>query len=307
MSRMLDGLGDAARAAARAAGDSAADTLNATVTIDEIESRVRRGVRRRRQRMSALAGVAILVAGAGAVVTPRLLGDAPLPPVPVEPAGPELIRTDGALTVYADGSISVLTDSGRIVDLPAPGPDAPPYVPPSKDALCAVDAATLEPGWDYASLEGQQLLGHARPQFIDDDYSRQTLVQGQQLPPDRANGFQPLAFEVQAEPALASNIAFRAAVLATWEGQNVGVLSQLDAGPVTSTVGDGTAQETAVIQMRALSENSYVHCADAAHLTDKHGQYLQRYLVVDVFAIDHAGSATLLGTHTSWTGTEFAQ
>lgn len=303
MSRMLDGLEDAARAA----GDSAAGSLNATVTIDEIESRVRRGRRQRRQRLGALAAVAILVAGAGAVVTPRLLADAPLPSGPVEPAGPELVRTDGALTVYADGTMSLLTDSGRIVDLAAPGPDAPPYVSPGTDAACAIDTATLEPGWDYASPEAQQLLGHARPQYIDQDFARQTVVQGQQLPPDRSSGFQPLAFEVEAEPALAPNIAFRAAVIATWEGQNAGVLTQLDAGPATWTVGEGTAQETAVIQMRSLDEHRYAPCPDAAHLTDKHGQYLQRYLIVDVFAIDHSGSATLLATHTSWTGTEFAQ
>ncbi|GIG53811.1 hypothetical protein [Demequina activiva] len=303
MSRMLDGLGDAARAA----GDSAADTLTATVTIDALESRVRRGVRRRRQRLGALAAVALVVVGAGAVVAPRLLTDAPLPSGPIEPAGPELVRSDGALTVYADGTMSVLTDSGRIVDLPAPGPDAPPYVAPTSETLCAVDTAALEPGWVYASGEAQQLLGHGRPQYIDDAYSRQTLVQGQQLAPDRSNGFQPLAFELEAEPALASNIAFRAATVATWEGLAVGVLSQLDAGPATWTAGEGTAQETAVIQMRALAEHSYSHCADAAHLTDKHGQYLQRYLIVDVFAIDHSGSSTLLATHTSWTGTEFAQ
>jgi hypothetical protein len=303
MTRMIDGLGDVARAA----GDDAASNLSASVTIDDMESRIRRGVRRRRQSLSAVAAVAILVAGAGAVVTPRLLADVPLPSGPIEPAGPEVVRTDGGLTVYADGTMSVLTDQGAIVDLPAPGPDAVPYVQVDAEQACAADPAAFEPGWDYATAEAQQLLGHGRPQYVDEAGTRHPVVQGQQVPTDRFGDLTALAFELEAEPALAQNIAFRATSLVEWDGLTMGYTTQLDGAPGAEVVGEGSAQETAVVGMRPLPGLATAWCVDAKGYKDIPAAYVTRYLVIDVFVIDHAGSSTLLATHTSWTGTELTQ
>ena len=302
----MDGL---AGAAMDASADAAA-SVSSPLTIDVLESRIRAGRRARRVRFAAVACAAVLATGGAALAVPHLVAQAPS--APLEPAGPEALRTEGALTVYADGTMSLVTAAGAIVDLPAPQPDSTPYATAAVEELCATDVTSLATGWSYAVPQARELLGHARPQHVAEDRSRHPAAQGQQIAPTRFGDLTPLAFELDADAAAAPHLGVRASAFVTWDHMVLAAQSQLDGAPAVDVVAPGTAQETATVQMRALEPSHSDWCVQRKpHTQDDAASAsalpLTRYLVIDVFLIDRSGSSTLLATHTSWTRTELPQ
>src|SRR5690606_26037608 len=112
---------------------------------------------------------------------PPLLADVPV----IEPAEDPVtvVSTVGNLTVFSDGSMSVVTQRGGFVNIPAPDPaDAAPFVTVSGDQACAFVPDDAVMGWSFASEEARQLLLLAQPQALEDGYTRRPTASGEMLP-----------------------------------------------------------------------------------------------------------------------------
>lgn len=309
MSDMIDSL----HKAALEAGSASAPDLAAPATVAVLQSRIRTGVRRRRIRTAAASIGAMAVLGVAAVGIPTLLADVPV----IEPAEDPVtvVSTVGNLTVFSDGSMSVVTQRGGFVDLPAPDPaDAEPFVPLSGQQLCAFDADQAQLGWTFASEEARQLLLFAQPQAFDDGYTRRTTASGEMLPLDMHGEYIPVAITLNTEPGAAEHLGLRQSVYTVYRepsGATPPVVlyhaAAMDALPKVSVDGD-TSAGTAMGRVEARKTSYTGYCGDKyPELVPPKGSgpyMVQRYLVADVFLIDRNGNALYLGSHTSWTTTE---
>lgn len=309
MSDMIDGLH---KAAIEAGNDSARD-LAAPATVAVLNARVRTGVRRRRLRSAGASIGAMALIGVGAIGIPALLADVPV----IQPAEDPVtaVSTVGNLTVFSDGSMSVVTQRGGFVNIPAPDPaDAVPFVTLSGQQACAFLPDEVELGWSFASEEARQLLLFAQPQALDDGYTRRTTASGEMVPLTQFDDYVQLAITLNTEPGAAPHIAVRQMVYSVYREPS-GIIGPIvlhhagamDAAPNVSVDGDVSAG-TAMGKVEARKTAYAGYCEVKPYLDAPEGMsepyVLQRYLVADVFLIDRNGNSLFLGTHTSWTTTE---
>jgi hypothetical protein len=309
MSDMIDSL----HKAAIEAGTASARDLAAPATVAVLQGRVRSGVRKRRLRAAAAGIGAMAMIGVGAVGIPALLADAPV----IQPGEDSVtvVSTVGNLTVFSDGSMSVVTQRGGFVNLPAPEPaDAQPFVALSGDQACAFDPDAAELGWSFASEEARQLLLFAQPQALDDGYTRRTTASGEMVPRDQYDDYVPLAITLNTEPGVAEHLGVRQMVYTLYREPSGAIApivlhhaGAMDAAPKVSIDGD-TSAGTAMGKVEARKTSYTGYCGDKYPVgmpPAGSGPYVtQRYLVADIFLIDRSGNSLLLGTHTSWTTTE---
>jgi hypothetical protein len=300
MSNMIDRLS----AMSREVGANASASLATRGVLDSMEARIERGVRRRRRQATTVVAITVLVAGVGAVVAPRVWGDIDAPTVPGTEA--EIVQSTGALTVLSDGSMSVVTSRGEIIDIPPVAPDDyQPFSSFDNDAMCeGPDLDHFPLGWEYHQESARELLTFGRPLFLFDS-GPQLLAQGSTHYASSPTDHPALGFQLEADPAIAEHVVLRSAI---WMVGDVGAVAQgtrLIAVP-TATIegGDGAARPVALISTGPVVSTGYcfpkrIEYSDAS--------YYQRYLQVDVFITDHAGNAVLIATHRSWSALDFSQ
>lgn len=290
MSDMLKGLTQLSREA----GANAAEALASAASVESMEQRISRGVRRRRQRTGALAAVAVLIAGAGAIITPQLVDDVDLPAVPA--VGPEIVGSHDSLTVYADGSMSVITVDGQLVRLPAPEGESPVDFTFGgfKDTCGQIDVDNFPLGWEYANESAQSLLAFGRPQEVMLDGTLRNLAQGGSTVTGYDSAWPSFAFQLDADPGVAPHVALRATAFIVDENGPYGFTSQLSAEPhVTYLGGEGLGPQVAQVQTYGLTDPAY--CREQSFASTP----ATAYLVVDVFVTDREGNTTWLATHRS--------
>ncbi|PKQ26963.1 MAG: hypothetical protein CVT64_00485 [Actinobacteria bacterium HGW-Actinobacteria-4] len=300
MSDMIERLS----ALSREAGTNASASLNARGTLDSMEERIERGVRRRRRSIAGVTAVTVLVAGAGAAIAPRLLDGMEAPALPGTEV--EIVGTNGAITVLSDGSISLVTSRGEIVDIPPVEPEEfQPYATVSSKQMCeGPDLSHFPLGWEYHQDSAKQLLTFGRPQFLL--YTGpQLLAQGSTHVASSRSDRPALGFQLEADTAIAPHLMLRSASWSVGEFDTVWFASKLDANPtVTVEGGDGGARPAALIQSGPIHETDYCYYSEGKDFNEPH--YL-RYLQVDVFLSDHRGNTVLLATHRSWSALDFSQ
>lgn len=310
MSDMIDSL----HKAALEAGAASAPDLVAPETVAVLHGRVRAGVRKRRIRTAVAAVGAMAAIGVAGVQLPALFAEVPM----VEPAEDPVVpvSTIGNLTVFSDGSMSVVTQRGSFVDIPAPEPaDAQPFVPFSADQMCAFDADQVVMGWSFTSEEARLLLRFAQPQVLEDGIARRMTVNGEMLPLNKAEDFTPVAITINTEPAAAEHLGIRQTVYTVWRDAHGTPIvlhhaGALDALPKVRVDGD-TSAGTALGRVEGRKTAYTGYCGDKYPelVPEKHAEpyVVQRYLVADIFLIDRNGNSLMLGSHTSWTTTEISE
>ena len=111
------------------------------VSLD-LQRRIGAGVRRRRVRAAVVGGAIALVVAAAGVLVPQLFSAAPLPPASTEGTRTVVVTTDGLIS-YDDGSMSVLTSHGELIDVPPRGEAEPTLRTLTADDACAAEPADL--------------------------------------------------------------------------------------------------------------------------------------------------------------------
>ena len=280
------------------AGNNAAESLAARSSIESMEARIRSGVRRRHRHTIGLAATAALLAGAGVIVVPLVVGEVPVPPI--AQVDRQLERSLDGLNVYSDGSMSVVTSRGRIVEVEAP--DEGDEV---RFRLLGHDAATSPPdpdnfplGWSFVKREYGELFAFGRPLIIGPD-GPVALVQGGSPIQLEGHDGPPIAFQAETDAGVATHIALRATayiVAKDRPGETVALQTQLNAAPEVSYVGD-IAAGTGLGVVRTGPFATTWRTADTDLL---YKDAYRRYVVVDAFLVDRAGTVIYLGTHRSW-------
>jgi hypothetical protein len=308
MSDMIDGL---SRAAIEA-GQDASRNLTAPAALAVMRQQVGAGRRNRRTRAGVIAGGALALGVATAVVVPQLdVGQETLAPADTVRS---VVSSVGNLTVFDDGSMSLYTQRGTFVDLPAVARDDQEFRQRSAEEACAMDPSAFEFGWEFHVDEARQVLLFARPQIVHGMLAeRRQTSPGEYLGAFTFRGIPYPAFTMDAEVATAPQLAVRETVLDVYEadveipGPPVkSFATALDAAPKVTIAGDvDSLNRVATIEARSVG--SPYACAKNIDddLSAAGGNYsIRRYLLADIFLIDREGNSMLLATHTSWTSLE---
>lgn len=307
MSDMIDRL---SRAAIEA-GNDASRNLTTASALAVMNQQIHAGVRKRRIRAGAVTGGVLALALAAAFVVPRL----GLSPEPIEPGQTvrSVVNSVGNLTVFNDGSMSLYTQRGTFVDLPAATGEENVFGPISPAVMCEFDFAAAEAGWTFHTDNARQVLLFARPQIVT-GMERRLVTQGEHLGTVDSLHYPYPAFTMDAEVATAPQLAIRERVYEVYVGDGdyagppvKSVASTLDAAPKVTIAGDPDApNRVATIEARAAGNG--VTC------DKRFGEWvysqddsvpIRRYLLADIFLLDREGNSMLLATHTSWTSLEF--
>lgn len=291
MSDMIDRLAEVANDA----GSRASDGLRSDATARVLERRIREGVRRRRIRLGALTGAAVLVAGAVGIVVPRLMVEPPLAPA-ASPHVRTVILSAGGLTTYADGSMTVLTDRGEVVDVPAPSAGTLAFAPLSRaDGCAAIVPGQFPPGWTFERREYTRLVSAGRAQVVDAS-GYHIVLQGQPLAMG-PEGPPALAFSLDADPAVGDHLTMVLdSRFVAPSGETLYYQSQLESQPAIDMTGNASAgTATAVLQSRPLGTGTW--CVESAAFPAT----VTRYLSARVYLHDDQGRSTLIATDNSWT------
>lgn len=307
MSDMIDGL---SRAAIEA-GQDASRNLTAPAALTVMSHRVRAGRRQRRMRGGALAGGALVLAMATAIIVPQLdLGTEELEP---GESVRSVVSSVGNLTVFNDGSMSLYTQRGTFVDLPpATGPENE-FAPISAAEACSFDPTATEPGWQFHVDDARQVLLFARPQIKGLTSERRTTSQGEFLGVFEFHRIPYPAFTMDAEVATAPQIAIRETVYDVYSSVEApadtpvkSFATLLDASPAMTIAGDADSlNRVATIEARPVGAPHACEQGFGQDLVVAGETYpVRRYLLADIFLIDREGNSMLLATHTSWTNLE---
>lgn len=311
MSDMIDRL----RAISEDAGRDIAADLGVASSLVSMSTLVHSGVRRRRLRISAVAAACALFLGIGATVAPGLFADGLKDPI--DPAGPTLVRTDGAVTTFSDGSMSVVLSDGSFFTLPPAGPDDMPLAPVRPEVGCAFDPASIEAyGWIPDEPGYGQLAGAARA-YYDGEDGRTYVSPGASFTAARDEEVPSVIVEVETDPALAGNVV----LLAQWmaikvEDGNVRHFSgRMTSDPDVRYVGDrslGTERAIVPINSDSMDLEMVNHCkkidSEGEELYGDEFGVFDHYLTVDVWLTDHHGIARHIGRYVTvvtitWTET----
>lgn len=288
------------RAISNAAGQDAAEGLSDRSALAAMEARVTRGVRRRRVR----AGVATLsvaaVAAVGTVVVPDLLDHAKVQLI--DPGSHSVVRTDGAVTTFGDGSMSVVLGSGRVIDVVPTDEDSTGARALSIKEGCSLTEATLSPqGFETPRREYLNMVSFGSVGLIDDGGEFTPLFGGTSVtfttPHPR------LAFQVQAESGVAPNLVIVLSLAEARDGKVLYVGSRVSASPTVQYVGDsGAATQGAVVTSRSFDPRDLSYCYDTPLEKDMIGESsdsdVEMYVIADVWLTDRAGSSARIGTFT---------
>jgi hypothetical protein len=293
MSDMIDRLS----AIANEAGADSAARLTADDITATLATQVRRDVRARRVVASAVALTMVVVGAAGAVVAPRLLD-----PPAVLPAGETRVpvQTNEGLITYSDGSMEVLTQSGLVVEVPAPEEGAPVFGQELSGDACAADPTQFKPGWTAAFPEAFELVTFARALSLDSTGCH-VLPQGQRVIVGHDYKDTEFAFSVDVDPAIAPHVVMTASSYTLAPDGRVGYFhSQLESTPGVDYSGDrASGTYTATLTTRPLGYGT--SCKGASAMANEAAATgALKYLVVTVFINDGHGQLSPIGTHTSW-------
>ena len=290
MSELLDRL----RAASGESGRASAESLASGDTVEVMAQRVRAGVRRRRITTAVAGGVAAASIAAAAVIAPTLITP---PEVEVAPATRSILNTDGSLTVYDDGSISVVANNGRVVDI-VPPEGSPLGIDPRTNAtLCTVDPEALESGWHWQDERNtQRLVSFGSTNSVDGDDWR-VISPEMFVEPERLHS---LGFTVDVDPAIEDSVVIQHSMVEAYDGVPHFVRTSLtaDAEVVARGTGASAADAASVLRSNVMEGNFSGFCAEEASAKElPEGLPLEVYLIADVWLTDRAGTGVLLGTH----------
>jgi hypothetical protein len=307
MSDMIDGLSRAAIDA----GQDASRNLTSSSALAVMRQQVNAGRRKRRIRAGVVAGGALAMVLATAIVVPRL----DLGPEAIDPADTvrSVVSSVGNLTVFNDGSMSLYTQRGTFVDLPAVTGEENVFGPVSPAIACEFDPSAAEPGWVFHVDDARQVLLFARPQVVM-GMERRLTTQGEFLGLVDSLHYPYPAFTMDAEVATAPQLAIRERIYEVYVGEGdysgspvKSVATLLDASPKVTISGDADSpNRVATIEARAVGNG--VSCdkgfSEWVYASGENVP-IRRYLLADIFLLDREGNSMLLATHTSWTGLEF--
>lgn len=298
MSELLDRL----RAASSESGRASADQLASAAVVDAMAERVRAGVRRRRVTAAVAGGVTAIAVTAAAVVVPGMLEP---PAVDVAPASRNILNTDGALTVYDDGSISVVASNGRVVDVTPPEGASLGIEPRTQRTLCAIDTESLDSGWHWQDEHtGQRLVGFGSANSVDGDdwkvISPELTVDSERL--------YSIGFAVDVDPAIAEFVVIQLSLVDAVDGVAGHVQTTLtgDAEVVAQSTGASAAEIATVLHSNVMHRDYLGYCVGKGEPEIKPLEVpIDVYMVADVWLTDRAGTAVLLGTHVTRVTTYF--
>ena len=301
MSDMIDKL----RGLTGDVGAEVGKSLSSQETLSVMDARVRAGVRRRRTRQS-VAGVATaaLVAVGVIVVTGLLPKENPLD---VDPGERVILHSDGALTVFDDGSMSVVLSSGRIVDVKPDAEAATNIEPRRKVELCETHRSNVEGlGWTWPDNPySQALLGFGRVLTAPDGGQFSILAQGSHfgdLPDEAWPGAQ---FELQVDPAVAPYIVVQFSVVEAWEKTPLVVTTRLSSELDIEVQGTGSNTVALVRTGKMDFENGGWCVEQWPEIPDD--ARIDVMLIADVWLTDRAGTVAKLGTHVTWATFDYAE
>lgn len=304
MSDMIDGL----YKAALQAGQDAAPQLSARETVAVIDERVRSGRRRRRAVIGA-AGTAVLTVGVVSVVALPMLfrGSAPVVTPADEQSG--VVSQTGALTVYDDGSMGVVTDAGEELTFPPSEPgQVLPFQAVGNDYACSLDAGAFTAGWNYHAPDAHQLLGSAQANVHYVGHEPQSVAQGSEIFAYEDGYLPAISLNFSADPGIAELLGLRVTQYVTWVGadalsypQMVRFDSVLDAQP---KVVARDSRAGSVVKSREIDQRSYETVCNEGDGSEFSPFWLHRYLVVDVYLMDRKGNESFIASHVSWSRTK---
>lgn len=280
------------------AGDSVAESLSSPETVSVMARRVRRGVRQRRLRAAAATASIGLAAAVAAIAVPAVLDAFDV--TQIQPAAPTVVRTDGSLTSFSDGSMVVVLGNGRaITAVPTPS-DASGVRGPLKDSACLVDPADLGPiGLTTTAPAYHSMLGFAAPIVVGDRERTGVMNSVGTLRLTQPKDSSLLAFEVQVDRELAPHVALGVTTYLVSDGGVYLYNYRQTSQPGISYEGIG-ADEVAVVTSRGTPVGDGILC-DEYHgrtMNVDNALPLTAYIVADVWLVDRAGSAVLLGSYT---------
>ena len=294
MSDMIDRLSGIANEVGAQAGS---DLRTAAVSLD-LQRRIGAGVRRRRVRAAVVGGAFALVVAAAGLLVPQLFSAAPLPPASTEGTRTVVVTTDGLIS-YDDGSMSVLTSHGELIDVPPAGEGQPTLSTLTADDACLAQPATFPPNWTRYSIPALSLVTFGRPLVVVDGEAH-TLRQGQDvnIADADAQGTVGFAYSVVVDPGIASHVVIREdSYVVTPGGQVAMFSSRIDSEPTIEYQGSKDAGTYTAI-LTTSSRFELYHCSSDA--VAQLGETLPRYTVATVFLNDGEGTVTPLASHVSW-------
>lgn len=302
MSDMIERL----RAVADGAAAPIAAGLAEPAAVEEMSARVRLGVRRRRGVQAAVAGAAALVLGVGAVVIPPLMDREPVPGVP----GPRMVeRTEGSLTVFDDGSMSVLLDSGRTMEVPPAEGDSSRIRLATKAGICALTTDSLPAlGWAPADGADAGLVSFGRLDLLAPDGTTMAIPQGSVVPDadhEKDVWWPPLVYAIQADPGVAPHLVVGYTMVRIADGEAQEYASFLEASPPVSVQGsESSGGRIATLTTRAPRWEDSSTCYSRPLPEDLVNGVFDLYVFADVWITDRLGTVAYAGTFTSWVRAE---
>ena len=313
MSDMINKL----RGIADEAGNDAAENLRSPDTIAVLDHRVRRGVRRRRARIASTAVAATVVLGGVGVMAPILFGQDQVTPND-EPR--TVLHSTGGLTVFSDGSMSILTDAHTIIDLAVPEEGNDRIVPTSNTEVCAWDPDTdLNIGWDFVDANGSQLLTFVFVESEDYDGNVTVVPYGDVVEMVPSHEAPSIRVAVNANSAIADHLVVQLTSIEVIEGVPVYYGLQLDSQPDVTFHGTSTENRAAVVRTTYSNRELKGICDNPESLEIKNRLSSQDwddpdaitrsdvYFIADVWVTDRLGNVTYLGRNTSWAVIKFLE
>jgi hypothetical protein len=293
MSDMIDRLGEVANEA----GAESADRLAAGIVTAQLADRARKGARRRRITAASVTGAVVAMGVAAALVLPHVWAEEPIAPAT---DGRVPIETDEGLITYDDGSMQVIDQHGRAIDIPAAAAGAPTFSSLGIPDACAVDPHSLSPGWTTQFTDAFRVLTFGRPLVVDSS-GYHVLAQGQRVVLEDQFRETAFAFGVDVDPAIAPYVVMKVVslVLAP-DGRVAFVGSHLESRPSIEYSGDKAAGTyTATLTTRGLK--AFDECKGVStEINPATASGLVHYLLVTVFVNDGHGHVNPIATHTSW-------
>jgi hypothetical protein len=299
---------DHLKAISSSAGRDIAAELAHRSTIQVMAVQVRTGVRRRRIRIGAVALSLALVVGISVIALPTLLRGRPLEQI--EPAH-SVVRTEGPVTTFDDGAMSVVLSSGAFVELPPYGGDTV-FGGVSRPTMCSWQSPTDLPvqGWQAVSQETNRLVRLATVAVVDSTGNLSSVLPGQTLPP-RSDGTEPaIAVAVQTDPAIAPYVVLRVTVVQFHVGeddlggpiyQNTFSRSALYSEPTVTYAGDANlGTRVGTVTSEPFSMDEWGACYMYPPTEEFWEGPFEWHVIADVFLVDRAGGQTTLGTYVSW-------
>src|SRR5690606_20433396 len=209
-----------------------------------------------------------------------------LEPLPAEPGTRAVIFHDDALTVFDDGSMSVVTSAGRIVDVAPLEGERPGMILRNKESLCSFDAESAYPGWVWDHPDyGHYLVSFGSMQLVSHDGDWSAVPHGTVF--DAVERDSKVGFELQADEAVAPYLVIQLSAVEVFEGEQVTIGTQLTAEPELSDLG-GAGVGTAAVEVHSdvLEYDSSGYCVADDYPKGKTDYSLSSFLIADVWLTD---------------------